>query len=104
MIESIGIVSSAVVPFFNIPLILRIRKRKSADDLSMIWTLGVWISTILMLPAGLISASLAFQVFCVSNFALFSVVVAHVFWYKFARGAPERQYAKSPLSGRSGSR
>ena len=87
MIETLGIVASVVIPFFNIPLILRIRRRGSSGDISMVWTAGVWVCSLLMLPEGLASPHLPFKLFAIVNLALFSVVVWHVL--KYRRRCPE---------------
>ena len=45
--QAVGMVSAVALPFWNIPLIWRIQKRRSADDLSPAWALGVfttWLS------------------------------------------------------------
>ena len=39
-ISSIGVVAAAVLPLFNIPLIIRIVKRKSSEDISLSWAVG----------------------------------------------------------------
>jgi len=75
MIEVIGLVAAVVLPFWNIPLIIRIQKRKSSKDISLLWALGVWICLILMLPAAIISSDIVFKAFSFMNTALFSLVV-----------------------------
>jgi len=85
MIETIGIVASAVVPLFNIPLIVKIRRRRSSSDISLAWTAGVWICALLMLPAGIISSSTAFRLYCIVNFVLFSAVAYCVARYRAGR-------------------
>jgi uncharacterized protein with PQ loop repeat len=67
--------AGAVLPLFNIPLIIRIIKRKSADDISLVWLFGVWICILLMTPAVLASQNMAFRAFGWTNLVFFTVVV-----------------------------
>ena len=71
----IGLWAGAVLPIFNIPLILRIIKRKSADDISLVWLFGVWICILLMTPAALTSKDIAFRAFGWTNVIFFTGVV-----------------------------
>ena len=43
MIEKIGLVAAIILPFWNIPMIVRIGRRKSSNDVSLWWVFGVWI-------------------------------------------------------------
>ena len=70
------------MPFFNIPLIIRIQRRKSSRDISLSWALGVWACMAAMLPSGLASSDIVFQAFTVSNVVLFSGVVVQVLRYR----------------------
>ena len=76
-----------ILPLFNIHLIMRIIKRKSADDISLVWLFGVWICIILMSPAALTSKDFAFKAFGWANFFFFTGVVAVTVKYhhKFKR-------------------
>jgi uncharacterized protein with PQ loop repeat len=67
--------AGAVLPLFNVPLILRIVKRKSADDISLVWLFGVWICILLMTPAALTSPDIAFRAFGWTNVIFFTGVV-----------------------------
>lgn len=74
-ILQLGAIASLVLPLFNIPLILRIIKRKSSDDLSLIWVVGVWGCIVLMFPMTLASPDPVFKLFGISNIILFSAVM-----------------------------
>ena len=63
----IGFWAGIAVPFFNIPLILRMIKRKSSADISLIWAVGVWVCFMLMLPSGLVSEDVNFKAFSIAN-------------------------------------
>ena len=81
----LGMLAAIVLPFWNIPLILRIRERKSSQDMSLWWTFGVWGCLLLMLPSGLASPDPIFRVFAILNVILFSVVVAQILRYRRSR-------------------
>lgn len=71
----LGALAGFIMPLFNIPLILRIIQRKSSDDISIIWLLGVWVCILLMAPAALLSQDLAFKLFGWMNLIFFTAVV-----------------------------
>jgi hypothetical protein len=73
------------MPFFNIPLILKLLRRKSSEDLSLVWVSGVWFCALLMLPWGFLTGDGAFRIFTVTNFLLFSWVAFLVCRYRMRR-------------------
>ena len=81
-IEIVGLVAGVTLPLFNIPLILRILKRKSAEDFSISWAVGVWICILLMTPQALRSQDLAFRAYGIVNIIFFSAVVFLVLKYR----------------------
>jgi uncharacterized protein with PQ loop repeat len=81
-IEKIGIAASITLPFFNIPLIVRLWKRKRSDDFSLSWALGVWVCIVLMTPQALRSTDTAFRVYGYVNIFFFSIVVFMIVWYR----------------------
>ncbi len=81
-IAKIGMVAAIVMPFFNIPLIIRIIKRKSSEDISLLWAIGVWVCIILMAPAGFKSDDMVFKAFSVVNIVLITAVVVQVMRYR----------------------
>ena len=82
VVNKIGMLAAVVLPFFNIPLILRIRKRRSSEDISLVWVFGVWISLLCLEPAALLSRDLNFKLFSTVNLIFFSLVVFYVVRYK----------------------
>jgi uncharacterized protein with PQ loop repeat len=78
VIKWIGLIAALVLPLWNIPLILKIVERKSSRDFSLLWTYGVWMTLLLMLPSALISDDLVFKAFNIANLTIFSVVVFFV--------------------------
>ena len=82
MIKLTGCLAAVLMPLWNIPLIVRISRRKSSGDISLSWTLGVFACVLLMLPAGLASQDRTFAVFSILNVVLFSGVVIQVLRYR----------------------
>ncbi len=74
-VESLALIASVVMPLWNIPLIVKILQRKSSEDLSRSWMLGVWICMLLMLPWAAMTKDMVLKVFSFVNFVLFSGVV-----------------------------
>jgi len=69
------------MPFFDIPLIWRVVRRKSSADISLVWTFGIWICILGMLPASLVSSDPILKVFSIVNVILFTAVVGAVVMY-----------------------
>ncbi len=82
LLRTIGLVAGVVMPLWNIPLILKIRRRQSSKDISLPWALGVFGCIVLMLPAALVSPDMVFRAFAISNVVLFGFVVAQVLRYR----------------------
>ena len=80
--ETVGMIAAVALPLWNIPLILRIRQRRSSKDVSLWWAVGVWVCLLAMLPSGLASADRTFRLFTAVNAVLFSVVVGYVIRYR----------------------
>lgn len=82
MIERLGLIAAVVLPLWNIPLIVRITRRRSSRDVSLWWALGVYGCLLLMLPAGLTSGDAVFRTFTLVNIVLFTLVVIQVLRYR----------------------
>ena len=82
MIKTIGVIAAIILPLWNIPLIVRIGRRRSSNDMSLWWTLGVFTCFLLMLPSGLVSTDPVFKVFSIVNVMLFAAVVIQVIRYR----------------------
>ncbi len=80
--EQIGLVASICLPLWNVPLIMRIVQRQSSRDLSLVWVVGVWVCSLLMVPAGLVSKDTIFKMFTLINIFLFTGVLAVAFKYR----------------------
>jgi len=82
MIHKIAFFVGIILPFWNIPLIVRIVKRGSSEDISLYWALGVWTCFLLMAPSAFISKDMVWRTFSIVNFVLFTLVVLFVFIYR----------------------
>ena len=82
MIQILGLMAAVVMPLWNIPLIVRISRRKSSKDLSLPWAFGVLGCVLLMLPSALASPDVIFRVFGVANAVLFTAVVIQILRYR----------------------
>ncbi len=85
MIDKIAMVAAIVLPLWNIPLIARIIKRRSSNDISRAWAVGVWICFVLMFPSALKSPDPVWKMFNIVNMVLFSAVVACTLMYHKGR-------------------
>ncbi|MDZ4224348.1 MAG: hypothetical protein U1D33_00420, partial [bacterium] len=72
-----------VLPLFNLPLVFKIYRTKSAKDFSLIWGFGIWICLLLMLPQVMLTPDLSFRVFGLANFSFFTLVLVAVLRYRF---------------------
>lgn len=82
IIDKIGFIAAVVLPFWNIPLIIKIIKRKSSRDISLSWALGVWICILFMFPSGVTSTDFTWKIFNIVNLVLFSCVVFTTLKYR----------------------
>ena len=86
-VEQMGLVASVSLPLWNIPLIIKIVKRRSSADISMSWVMGVWVCSLLMLPSGLLSKDIVLKTFSVVNILFFTgVMIAAVKYRKGGHG------------------
>ena len=82
MIQNIAFVAAIILPLWNIPLMVRVIRRKSSEDISLFWALGVWACFLLMAPQAFQSADPVWRTFNAMNLVLFTAVVAVVFKYR----------------------
>jgi uncharacterized protein with PQ loop repeat len=87
IIRMIGMVAGVVMPLFNIPMIMRIVRRRSSADISLTWVLGVWFCILLMTPSALKSDDLVFRAFGMVNLLFFTCVMLVVLWYRRKRNS-----------------
>ena len=82
IIQGMGMVAAIGLPFFNIPLIIRIIKRKSSEDISLVWAIGVWVGILMMFPSGIASSDPVWRTFNYINIVLFTCVMVVTFKYR----------------------
>lgn len=82
MMHTLGLIAAVAMPLWNIPLIIRIHRRKSSKDISLTWALGILACILLILPSALVSPDVIFRVFSLMNTALFGAVVIQVIRYR----------------------
>ncbi len=82
VIQTIGLIAAIVMPLWNIPLIVKIIKRKSSVDISLSWVMGVWVCALLMAPSGVTSKDIVWRCFNIVNLILFTGVVLAVLRYR----------------------
>ncbi len=80
--EKLAMVAAVILPLFNFPLIIRIFKRKSSDDISLYWAIGVWTCFLIMAPTGFTSKDMVWRLFNIVNFICFSMVTATVLYFR----------------------
>ena len=83
--EKIAFIAAIVLPLWNIPLIMRIIKRRSSKDISLYWVLGVWTCFVLMAPEGFTSPDPVWRAFNIMNIILFTAVLITVLAYRKGR-------------------
>lgn len=82
MIETIGLITGIILPLWNIPLIMRIEKRKSSEDISLYWAVGVWVCLVFMFPSALISKDIVYKIYSMINIIFFTVVMIQTVRYR----------------------
>lgn len=85
----LGAIAGAAMPMFNIPLMVRIWKRRSCDDISLSWLFGVWGCMLAMLPSSLASTDVVLKIFGICNVLFFSGVVFVVMFFRRHPGPRE---------------
>lgn len=87
--QTLALIAAIILPFWNIPLIVRIVKRKSSRDISLYWALGVWVCFVMMAPQAFVSEDKVWRVFNLVNLILFTLVVIFVLAYRRERKKPK---------------
>jgi len=90
--ETVGFWAATILPLWDIPLILRIVRRKSSQDISLAWAVGLWASSVLMAPSAFISGNKQAIGFDIVNVTMLTAVLIVVVKYREAprRGAESR--------------
>jgi uncharacterized protein with PQ loop repeat len=88
--QRLAFVAAVILPLWNIPLIIRVIKRRSSADISLYWVLGVWTCFVLMAPEAFRSSDPVWRVFNIMNLVLFSCVVVVVLIFRKKQGNDDR--------------
>ena len=81
MIQILAMLSGILMPFFNIPLMMRIIQRRSSKDISLVWVVGVWFCVMGMVPHSLQSTEPVLLAFGVVNGVFFTGVLVSVLYF-----------------------
>lgn len=82
LFENISTIAAAVLPLFDIPLILHIMKRRSSKDISVLWAVGLWVTSIALAPAGILNPNWASKLFNIVNVIMLTILVVVVWKYR----------------------
>ncbi len=80
--EKLSFIAAVTMPIWNIPLIVKVIKRRSASDISLGWVFGIWLSFLAMAPGAYLSTDITVKGFAYSNILVFTVVVFVVMRYR----------------------
>lgn len=81
-LDKLAIYAAVALPLFNLPLIMRIVKMKSSEDISLVWAVGVWVCLLVMLHSGINSKDIIWKTFTIVNLILFTAVVIYTIIYR----------------------
>ena len=86
MMKTVALIAAIILPLWDIPLVVRVIKRRSSEDISIYWALGVWTCQIFMTPSALLSPDIVWKVFNIVNLVIFSFVVLIILAYRKRAG------------------
>ncbi len=81
-VDTLATVAGSALPLFDISLIMYVIKRKSSKDISLMWAVGLWATSVAMAPAGIMSADIASRAFNIVNVVMLTFVVVVVYKYR----------------------
>jgi uncharacterized protein with PQ loop repeat len=80
--QTLSFWAAVILPVWDIPLMVRIIRRKSSQDISLGWVFGLWASSVLMAPSAFISGDRAAIGFNTVNVTMLTAVLIVVFKYR----------------------
>jgi hypothetical protein len=80
--NQLGLVAAFTMPLWNIPLMMRVVRRKTSEDISLAWAFGVWGCILLMLPSVLLSPDVVLRIYGIGNAVFFTMVIIVVVLYR----------------------
>jgi uncharacterized protein with PQ loop repeat len=81
-LKTIGLWAAIILPLWDIPLIVRVVQRKSSQDISMVWAVGIWVTSVLMAPSAFISGDKLAIGFNTMNVTMLTAVLIVVVKYR----------------------
>lgn len=93
--KTIGFWAAVILPLWDIPLIVRVVQRKSSQDISMIWAVGIWATSVLMAPSAFISGDKLALGFNIMNVIMLTGVLVVTVKYRKGPASPIGQSAGS---------
>jgi hypothetical protein len=81
-LKTIGFWAGIIMPLWDIPLIVRVVQRRSAQDISKSWIVGLWITSVLMTPSAFIASDKMAIGFNVVNVTMLTAVLIVVIKYR----------------------
>ena len=80
--KTIGFWAAVILPLWDIPLIVHVIKRKSSQDISLIWAVGIWFTSVLMAPSAFISHDKLAMGFNIMNVLMLTGVMVVTIKYR----------------------
>jgi uncharacterized protein with PQ loop repeat len=81
-VKTIGLWAAMMLPLWDIPLIVRVVRRKSSQDISAVWAVGIWACSVMMAPSAFISGDMRAIGFNTVNVIMMTAVVFVVIKYQ----------------------
>ena len=81
-LQELGQLAAILMPLFNIPLIVKIVRRKSSADISILWAVGLWSSSVLMAPSAFLHGDKVAIGFNIVNVMMLTCVLITVLVYR----------------------
>ncbi len=80
--KTLGFWAAVVLPLWDIPLIVRMVRRRSSQDISLAWIFGLWGASLFMAPSAFVSRDILAMGFNTMNVAMLTAVLAAVLKYR----------------------
>ena len=85
--QTLSFWAAVVLPLWDIPLMVRVIRRKSSQDISLGWAFGLWTSSVLMAPSAFVSGDRAAMGFNTVNVTMLTAVLIVVLKYRKGRSS-----------------
>ena len=80
--QTLSFWAAVILPLWDIPLMVRVIRRKSSQDISLGWAFGLWMSSVLMAPSAFVSGDRVAIGFNTVNVTMLTAVLIVVFKYR----------------------